>query len=95
MVAIVEIELRNTVAPLRSHIMSSSVGVMYLSRWIAVLGMRMSTHMRTSFGDFGFGTATIGDTHGVGSSTFSIISISSSLTSYSSTFLLTWNGILR
>ena len=55
MVAIVEIELRNTVAPLRSHIMSSSVRVMCLSRWIAVLGMRMSTHMRTSFGDFGFG----------------------------------------
>ena len=59
-----------------------------LSRWIALFGRRMPTHIRTSSGVFGFDTATVGDTHGVGSWTVSMISSFSSLTSSSSTLRL-------
>jgi predicted aspartyl protease len=39
------------------------------------LGNLISTHKRISFGFFGFGATTIAETHGVGPSTLSIISI--------------------
>ena len=54
---------------------SSIVGVTCLSRLMAVLGKRMSTHILISSGDLGFGATTIGETHGVGLLvTFSITS---------------------
>ena len=54
----------------------------------------MSTQMRTSSGLCGFETITMGDTHGVGPSTGSIISKSKSLCISVLTFCLMWNGIL-
>ena len=57
----------NTVAPFRSCMSLSNVGMSWRSRMIALLSSRMLIHsrMEPSF----FGGVTIGDTQGVGSPT--------------------------
>lgn len=70
---------------------SSMVGMGH-SRTMASFDLGISTHSLTSF--MLLCTTTKSDTHRVGPSTLSIISISSSCFSFSSTCILTLNGIL-
>ena len=71
------------------------VGMMCRSLMIALFNERMSTQILISFGLFGLGTTTIGDTQGVGPSTRSMMSSFSSCLSFSSTCFLTWKGTRR
>lgn len=61
---------------------------------IAWFGNLMLTQIRTWDGFLGLGATTIGDTHGVGLSTISMMSRASSYVSSSSTCLRRWKGIL-
>ena len=83
----------NTVTPFNLEVMSSTVGVMCLSLFIASFAFHISTHILIS--PFFFGAMTNGLTQSVGPSTFSIMSNFSSLSSSFSTFSRMWNGILR
>ena len=67
------------------------VGIGCLSLFIALLASRKSTQMRIP--PFFFGTITVGLNHGVGPSTFSIMSSFSSLSSPCSTSFLMWKGM--
>ena len=73
---------------------SSVVGMGCLMRKIDVLGRRMSTQILIS-SLFFFGVITRGLTHCVASSTFSIMSSSSSRFISVSTFFRMWKGIQR
>ena len=83
----------NTVEPFRSATKSSMVGIKCFSRLTALLASRISIHIRTS-PDF-FGTTMMGLIHGVGPSTFLMMSNSSSRLSSLSTSERTWKGIRR
>ena len=65
-------EPAKAVAPLRSAVSLSIVGVMCLVLKMARFAPRMSTQNRISFGFLGLGGITILDTHSVGPKTFSI-----------------------
>ena len=67
------------------------MGVGCRSRFMARFAIRMSIQSRTS--PFFFGMFTIGDTHGVGPSTSSIMPCDYKCSNSSSTFLRRWNGI--
>ena len=73
--------------------MSTTVGIMYLARFIARLGSLMSTQIRTSFGDFDFSATTIGGTESVGPSTSAIKPFAFIIASSFSTSFLTWKGV--
>ena len=53
---------------------SSRIGVIYLGCITALLAHLMSTQIKICSGFLGLGTTAIGDTHGVGPLTFSIMS---------------------
>ena len=78
------------VAPIKSAMRSSIIGIRCFSLLIALFASRMSTQILTS-PDF-LGAATIGLIQGVGPSTVSMMSNFSSLLSSFSTSL-TWKGI--
>ena len=90
--ALVMSSVLNTVDPFRSVTSSSIVGIGCFSRTMAVLAARMSTQMRVF--PFFFGTETIGLTHGVAPSAFSMMSSLISLSISASTSFRIWNGIL-
>ena len=74
-------------------IKSSTVGLGCLSRFIALLAIRISTQSRTS--PFFLGMTTNGETQGVGPSTFSMIPCRSRFSNSLETFFLMWNGMRR
>ena len=86
--------LLNTVDPLKSWRTSSMVGISCLSLTIASLALRMFTQMRMS--PSGLDTTTRSDNHVVGAfETSSMISFSSSSSSFFSTFSRRPNGKRR
>ena len=72
---------------------SSTVGIGYRSRTTASFALRMSIHRRIS--EFFLGITTIGDTHILGLSTFSMMSNCCNSSSFLSSFSRRRNGILR
>ena len=89
-----QIKLRkHTVLPFRLSSTSSTAGMGKLSRTIASLAIRISTHKRMS--PDGFGATTTGLIHVVGPSTLSIMSFSRSSLTLAVTLSSKVNGILR
>ena len=82
----------NILAPFKSTIISSTVGIRYLLCFMAWLGSLIPTQIQTSFGDLG--ATTMGENHGVAPpSTSSIRSLSTMILSSFSTSFCTWKGI--
>ena len=85
--------LEKTTQPFRSCIVSSTVGIGYLTRLTAEFARLMSTQSLTL--PLGFSTTRMGDIHFDGWSTFSTMSHSINFSSSAFTFSFRWNGIWR
>ena len=88
-----QIKLRNTVLPFRLSSTSSTVVMGNISRTIASLALRISTHKRMS--PDSFGATTTGLIHVVGLSTLSMMSFSRSSLTLAVSLSFSENGILR
>ena len=83
--------LENTVALLRECIKSSTVGLG--TRYLSIALLAICILMRKPTSLFLLGIITNGEIHGVGPSTFLMMSSFSNLYSFISTCFLMWNGI--